>query len=98
MAASRRTEITYLQQIPNVGPSIAANMQLIGVSSPQDLLLRDPYEMYDALCEATGVRHDPCVIDVFISAVRFMEGEPGRPWWEFTPERKRRLEARSIER
>ncbi len=98
MTASRRTEITHLQQIPNVGPSISANLRLIGVSSPLDLLGRDPYEMYDALCETTGVRHDPCVIDVFISAVRFMAGEPGRPWWEFTSERKKKLEAESTGR
>jgi hypothetical protein len=56
-----------LEKIPNVGPSIAANLRLIGVSSPQDLLGKDPHMMYDDLCHTTGVRHDPCVIDVFIS-------------------------------
>jgi hypothetical protein len=44
-----RTEITDLQQIPNIGPSIAANLRLIGVLSPHDLLGKDPYTMYDAL-------------------------------------------------
>ena len=72
MKTVNRADITDLQQIPNVGPSIAANLRLIGVSSPQDLLGRDPYTMYDDLCDTTGVRHDPCVIDVFIAAVRFM--------------------------
>jgi hypothetical protein len=51
--------------------------------------------MYDDLCHATGVRHDPCVIDVFIAAVRFMAGEAARPWWKYTPERKRTLAARA---
>jgi hypothetical protein len=37
------------------------------------------------------VRHDPCVIDTFLSAVRFMEGAPPQPWWHCTPERKRHL-------
>ena len=53
-----RAEITDLQQIPNIGPSIAANLRLIGVLSPKDLLGKDPYTMYDELCDITGVRHD----------------------------------------
>ena len=95
MKTVSRAEITDLQQIPNIGPSIAANLRLIGVLSPHDLLGKDPYKLYDALCQTTGVRQDPCVIDVFIAAVRFMAGEPAKPWWKYTPERKRTLAARS---
>jgi len=95
MQTVSRAEITDLEKIPNVGPSIAANLRLIGVSFPQDLLGKDPYALYDDLCRTTGVRHDPCVIDVFIAAVRFMAGEPSKPWWKYTPERKRTLAARS---
>jgi hypothetical protein len=91
MKSASRAEITDLQQIPNVGPAIAKDLRLIGVQSPQELLGKDPYEMYEALCNITGERHDPCVIDVFIAAVRFMGGEPAKPWWKYTPERKRRL-------
>ncbi len=90
-----RNEITDLEDIPNVGPSISANLRLIGVLSPQDLLGKDPYTMYDDLCRITGVRHDPCVIDVFIAAVRFMDGEPKKSWWKYTPERKRELAAKA---
>ncbi len=86
-----REKYTRLEEIPNVGPSIAEDLRLVGVSRPQDLIGRDPYQMYEELCCKTGERHDPCVIDVFISAVRFMEGEPKRPWWAYTPERKHRL-------
>ena len=95
MKTVSRVEITDLEKIPNVGPAIAANMRLIDVSSPQDLLGKDPYTMYDDLCHTTGVRHDPCVIDVFIAAVRFMAGEPAEPWWKYTPERKRTLAAKA---
>lgn len=91
MKPINRAEITDLEKIPNVGPSIAAHLRRIGVSSPQDLLGKDPYTMYDTLCDITGVRHDPCVIDVFIAAVRFMSGEPSKPWWKYTPERKQTL-------
>ncbi|MGD0384129.1 MAG: helix-hairpin-helix domain-containing protein [Thermoguttaceae bacterium] len=36
-------------------------------------------------------------MDVFISAVQFMDGGPAKPWWEFTAQRKRRLKACGIE-
>ena len=31
---------------------------------------------------------DPCVIDVFISIIRFMQGDEPKPWWQYTAERK----------
>jgi hypothetical protein len=69
MKPINRADITDLEEIPNVGPSLADKLRLIGVSSPQDLLGKDPYTMHEDLCQTTGVRHDPCVIDVFIAAV-----------------------------
>ena len=89
-----RKKYTRLEEIPNIGPSSAEDLRLVGVYQPQDLIGLDPYEMYEELCRKTGKRHDPCVIDVFISAVRFMEGEPKRPWWAYTSERKHRLAGR----
>ena len=86
-----REQYTRMEQIPNIGTSMAEDLRLIGLSHPQDLIGRNPYAMYEELCRKTGQRHDPCVIDVFISAVRFMQGEPKRPWWAYTSERKRML-------
>ena len=44
--------------------------------------------------QRTGQRHDPCLLDTFIAAARYMAGEPKRPWWKYTAERKRELAAR----
>jgi len=82
---------TALEELPNVGPAIAADLRKIGVHKPQDLLGRDPYTMFDQLSRVTGLRHDLCLLDVFISVVRFMGGEPKKPWWAYTAERKARL-------
>ena len=87
--------VTSLEQIPNVGPSIAAGLRQIGVRTPPALVGRDPYRLYVSLCKATSERQDPCVLDVFISAVRFMEGGPVQPWWHYTDERKRMVAARA---
>ncbi len=83
-----RDTVSRLEALPNIGKSIAADLQLIGIHHPKSLIGMDPYTMYEKLCEKTGKRHDPCVLDVFISAVRFMEGGDPLPWWDFTLERK----------
>ena len=93
-AGASRTAFTELEQLPNVGPAVAADLKLLGVARPEDLIGRDPYAMYDELCRLTGQRHDPCLLDTFIAAVRFMGGEPARPWWAYTAQRKRTLQAR----
>jgi predicted GIY-YIG superfamily endonuclease len=88
-------EIAHLEEIPNIGPSIAADLRQLGITTPAELPGRDPYAMYDELCRIAGQRHDPCLLDTFIAAVRFMEGAPKKPWWKYTAERKRELAARS---
>ncbi|WP_341502443.1 helix-hairpin-helix domain-containing protein [Gallaecimonas sp. GXIMD4217] len=83
-----------LTDLPNVGPATAADLELLGIQEPDQLRGQDPYALYDKLCRLTGARHDPCVIDVFISAVRYMEGAPKRSWWYYTAERKQTLKER----
>ena len=67
---------------------MAGDLRLIGIDSPKELIGKNPFELYDKLCTKSGKRHDPCVIDVFMSVVRFMEGGDALPWWAFTEERK----------
>ncbi len=88
-----RAAFTRLEQLPNVGPAIAAKLRLIDVCAPSDLIGRDPYLLFEELSVRTGQRHDPCLLDAIISAVRFMEGEPQRPWWDYTTERKEKLKS-----
>jgi hypothetical protein len=91
-----RDQYTKLEQLPNIGPSSAANLRLIDISHPKDLIKRNPYLMYEDLCRITQQRHDRCVLDVFISAVRFMQGESNRPWWAYTSERKHALSGKNF--
>ena len=87
--------MTRLEDLPNIGKSIAADLRGIGICTPAQLGGKDPYALYANLNRATGTRHDPCVLDTFIAAVRFVDGGPARPWWTFTAERKRTLAARA---
>ena len=77
-----------LTDLPNIGPSIAGDLQQLGIYCPYDLVGRDPYAMHAQLNTITNVQHDPCIIDVFISITRFMAGDAPRPWWDYTAERK----------
>jgi hypothetical protein len=87
--AKRAADATTLEAIPNIGAAMAMDLRLMGLSRPTDLIGKDPYTLYLALCDLTGTRQDPCVLDTFIAATRFMAGAPPQPWWHFTAERKR---------
>ena len=68
-----REKVTKLTDLPNISKASAADLVLLGINTPSDLL-----------------GHDPCVIDVFISITRFINGDSPKPWWEYTAERKAR--------
>jgi Pathogenicity locus len=84
------SECERLEQLPNIGPSIAGDLRSLGIEHPQQLEGRDPHALYLALCEKTGRRQDPCVLDTFMAATAFMGGAEARPWWDYTADRKAR--------
>ena len=86
-----RADIKDFVEIPNVGDATARYLRMLGLNEPFELVGRDPYLMYDELCGIAGKGFDPCLLDVFISSVRFMEGAAPRKWWYYTEERKARL-------
>jgi len=86
-----RSRVVKLTDLPNIGKAGAEDLRLLGFHKPSQLVGRCPFEMYEMLCEKTASRHDPCVIDVFMSVTRFMAGEAARPWWDYTEERKQLL-------
>ena len=93
LKARHADECERLEQMPNIGPSLAADLRLIGVHQPADLVAADAFDLYRRLCSTTGKRHDPCVLDTFIAAVAFMRGGEPKPWWTFTAGRKARYGA-----
>ncbi|HET9048487.1 MAG TPA: helix-hairpin-helix domain-containing protein [Chiayiivirga sp.] len=85
-----RKQLTRFTDLPNVGPAMAKDFVRLGYSAPTELVGADPLALYQALCLATGARHDPCVLDTFMSVTDFLAGAPPQPWWHYTAERKRR--------
>jgi len=90
----RRDALRQLTDLPNIGPAGAADLRLLGIHTPAQVQGQDPFQLYHQLCAKTGIRHDPCVLDVLISITRFMAGDPPKEWWYYTAERKKTLETK----
>lgn len=85
-----RERVRKLTDLPNIGPAMVRDLNLLGIAEPGQLAGRDARELYDHLCRLTSMRHDPCVLDVFMSVTAFVAGDEARSWWDYTAERKRR--------
>lgn len=85
-----REKVERLSDLPNVGKTVAQDLQKIGITSPEQLRGEDPYDLYVRFCEAFGERQDPCMLDVLMSVTDFMNGGEPKVWWAYTRERKRR--------
>jgi hypothetical protein len=86
--AASAADCHSLEQLPNIGPAMAADLRAIGIRSPRELTHRDPFVLYQALCAHSGKRQDPCVLDTFMAVTDFMRGAPPQPWWAYTAQRK----------
>lgn len=76
-----------LKQIPGVGPAIERYLNMAGVNEVDDLRGRKPRQLYDAVCAATGMRQDPCLLYTFGLAVYYAENEVHDAellkWWNW---------------
>jgi hypothetical protein len=91
MAKKTFKNVKELGDLPNIGKSITGDLKLLGIHKPEDLRGKDAFALYNTLCNLTGKRQDPCVIDVFMSAISFVNGGPALPWWHFTNGRKAKV-------
>lgn len=89
-----RERMQTLTDLPNVGPAIAKILRSIGIDKPSELSGCDPFELYERLYKLRGKWEDPCLLDVFMSIVHFMNGEEAQVWWAFTAERKKLIESK----
>ncbi len=86
MRPSRKAK-SELEEIPGVGPSIAADLQSMGITRVAQLKRRSPEALYKKLCELSGVRQDPCVLYTFRCAVYYASNAKHDPeklkWWNW---------------
>jgi hypothetical protein len=81
-----------LLDLDGIGPAMVKDLHLLGVRDVATLARRDPRALYDRLCDRTGVRQDPCVLDTFCCAgaqARDPDLPPAqRRWWWWSRRRK----------
>ena len=88
-----RYEITDFRQIINIGPAIADHLKQAGLNKPTDLIGKKPLPIWEKMCRSHGKFLDPCLLDCIISAVDYMDGNPPKPWWDYTKVRKAQYSA-----
>ncbi len=83
-----RDNVKLLTDLPNIGPALARDLRTVGIDEPQQLRGCSALALYLRLCERTGFEQDPCVLDVMMSVVDFIEGADPKPWWHFSALRR----------
>jgi hypothetical protein len=85
----------HLRDLRGIGVSIEANLKQLGVRTVGELARHDGDSLYEALCELSRTRQDPCVLDTFRCAVA-QARNPKLPveqcnWWWWSRQRKSAL-------
>ena len=91
MKANNAKDAKKLTDIPNVGEAVARDLRRIGITAPLQLKGKDGLKLYHKLNKVTSMRHDPCMADVLMAVVDFMNGGAPKPWFAFTSRRKKLL-------
>jgi len=93
MKARRPEQARELEELPNIGKAIAADLRAAGITQPRQLLELAPLTVYVRLAGVMAERHDPCVLYTLLAARHFLDSGAARSWWEFTAEGKSLLRA-----
>jgi hypothetical protein len=76
-----------LRTIPGVGPSIAQDLYDLGIRSVDDLVDKNPEELYRSLYALHEKKLDRCLLYVFRCAVYFASTNNHKPellkWWNW---------------
>lgn len=89
MKSSSIENSNKFEDIPNVGPRVANDLKILGFKKPIDLKTFNAFQMYEKLCKKTKVRHDPCLLDVFLAIEDFVKNKRSMKWFHYTEGRKR---------
>ena len=81
-----------LKDLRGIGRKMLEDFELLGVGSVAQLKSEDAQKLYDRMCELTGTRQDPCVLDTYRCAIEQARNpnlpEEQRDWWYWSRVRK----------
>ncbi|OGA96049.1 MAG: hypothetical protein A3E79_15140 [Burkholderiales bacterium RIFCSPHIGHO2_12_FULL_61_11] len=82
-----------LEDLPNIGKAIAADLRRVGIHQPEQLAKLDPLETFRELSAVMAQRPDPCVLYTLMSVQHFFKTDEVLPWWNFTARGKELLQS-----
>ncbi len=92
IGSQRGEDTRRLRDLAGVGRSIEADLRSLSVQTVAELAARDGDQLYRQLCDQTGTRQDPCVLDTFRCAVAQARDsnlpQEQRNWWWWSRQRK----------
>ena len=81
-----------LKNLRGIGKKMLEDFDKLGVRSVSQLKSRDADELYRRMCEISGQRQDPCVLDTYRCAIEQARNpdlpEEQRDWWYWSRVRK----------
>lgn len=78
-----------LASLRNVGPATLKDLEILGITSLEQLAHANPTELYQRLQKITATKHDPCVWDVFAAIIHEAKTGQKTNWFEWTSLRKK---------
>ncbi|MFL6447673.1 MAG: helix-hairpin-helix domain-containing protein [Bryobacteraceae bacterium] len=86
------TDERRLRDLAGVGAAIEHDLHMLNVQTVSELAACDGDDLYSHLCEITGTRQDPCVLDTLRCAVAQARDarlpREQRNWWWWSRQRK----------
>jgi hypothetical protein len=81
-----------LKDLRGIGEKMLEDFEKLGVRSVAELKSQDAQELYARMCELTGTRQDPCVLDTYRCAIEQARNPDlppeQRDWWYWSRLRK----------
>lgn len=81
-----------LQDLRGIGRAMLHDFEQLGISTVRQLKDCDAQDLYHRMCELSGTRQDPCVLDTYRCAIE-QARDPDLPpqkcdWWYWSRVRK----------
>jgi hypothetical protein len=81
-----------LTNLRGIGKKMREDFAKLGVTTISELKSRDAQKLYDRMCEISGARQDPCVLDTYRCAIEQARNPDlpaeQRDWWYWSRLRK----------
>jgi hypothetical protein len=93
------TDQRQLKDLRGIGRAMLKDFELLAVTSVRQLKTQSAERLYERMCEISGVRQDPCVLDTYRCAIE-QARDPALPaeqcdWWYWSRVRKSEAKLRA---